>query len=359
VRLRNVARAQHSALFADVAAGLDHHRAFARPEVHTTRKRGVHGDVSLRAEQRRRVEPVGRGVAVGLAQTEVVGCRAGEGVVDALRLIPRGLGDLGKSAIERLPRQLHRTEPSRLMQARIRVVLQAVGNEERRLVDLIVAIRLAVGVAQRQIERNAGKHLGAGADVESLQLCAVFLVALARDVVAAGAALCHRQRTPDPVVSARDAGRAAIGRKRSRLPHCAERQRSAAAARDDVDNAADGARTVEPALRPAQNFDLLDIFGREVREVELAVEGVVGFNAIDEHEGVIAFGAAQAHLRQSSRTTRTADEHAGQAADRFGPVAHLALTQLLTGDDRDGRADLVRRNGGERVTAVGCVECRR
>src|ERR1700722_15039450 len=66
---------------------------------------------------------------------------------------------------------------------------------------------------------------------------------------------------------------------------------------DDVDDAADGVRTIQSALRTAQNFDLLNILGQELSEIECAarVAGIADIDAVDQHLGVIGIRATHEH----------------------------------------------------------------
>src|SRR5690606_16394817 len=72
--------------------------------------------------------------------------------------------------------------------------------------------------------------------------------------------------------------------------------------RDDVDHAADRVGAVERALRPPENLDPLDVGDREDREIELVAGArrIVDADAVDEDEGVLRLGAAEAHQRLSA-----------------------------------------------------------
>ena len=73
----------------------------------------------------------------------------------------------------------------------------------------------------------------------------------------------------------------------SRLPAstCAWADRLAAAARDDLDHAADRVGAVERALRSAHHFDALDVLQRHLRQIEAAAKRV-GADAVDQDERV-------------------------------------------------------------------------
>ena len=113
------------------------------------------------------------------------------------------------------------------------------------------------------------------------------------------------------------------GAERAALGADRRGKRALAASGDDVDDAADGVGAVEAAHGPANHLDALDVLGREVGEVELAVGGVVGLDAVDQHQRVVALGAADAHLREVADAAAAADGDAGQAAQGIGGVADL------------------------------------
>ena len=135
-------------------------------------------------------------------------------------------------------------------------------------------------------------------------------------------------------------------------------QRALARAGDDVDDAADGVGAVEAAHGPADHLDALDVLGRQVGEVELAVGDVVGLDAVDQHQRVVALGTADAHLREVADAAAAADGDARQAAQGVGGIAHLLGAQLLAGHHRDGVADGVGRDAADAVagrrTVGGC-----
>ena len=85
-------------------------------------------------------------------------------------------------------------------------------------------------------------------------------------------------------------------------------------------------------------------------EVELAIGGSVGLDAVDEHQGMVAFGAANANLREVAHAALAIDSDTRQAAQGIGRTAHLLAAQLLAGNDGDGIAD-----GLDGNTEYGCV----
>ena len=113
------------------------------------------------------------------------------------------------------------------------------------------------------------------------------------------------------------AGRAhghVAGAQRAALGAHRHAQGALPAAGDDVDDAAHGIGAVEAAHGPADHLDALDVLGRQVGEIELAVGGVVGLDAVDQDQRVVALGAADAHLGEVAEAAAAADGDAGQAA---------------------------------------------
>src|SRR5262249_2979747 len=106
-------------------------------------------------------------------------------------------------------------------------------------------------------------------------------------------------------------------------------ERAAALAGDDVDDAAHGIGAVEAAHGAADDLDALDVLGRQVGEVELAVRQVVGLDAVDQHQRVVALRTADAHLREVADPTAAIDRDARQATQGFGRGAYLGRPQLL------------------------------
>ena len=179
---------------------------------------------------------------------------------------------------------------------------------------------------------------------EAAQEHAVGLAAEGRDVEPVGAAPVHAEREMRPLAPRRKPRRHITGAERAGLGLEGQRQRPLAPAGGDVDHAADGVGAVERAHRPADDLDALDVVGRQVGEVELAVGGVVGLHAVDQHQRVVALGAADAHLREIAVGAGAADGDARQAAECVRHLAHLLALQILARDDGDGVADACRGN---------------
>ncbi len=117
-------------------------------------------------------------------------------------------------------------------------------------------------------------------------------------------------------------------------------RRPAALARDDVDDATDRIRSIERALRPAQHLDALDRRRRKHREVEIAagVCGIVGANAVDQHQRLPGIAAAQADRRRRARPARLADVEARNGAQRIDQRGGIGRGDRRAIDDADRAA---------------------
>ena len=146
------------------------------------------------------------------------------------------------------------------------------------------------------------------------------------------------------VVAAGDAGGQVAGAVAAALDAALHRERAAPALGDDVDDAADRVRAVEAGLGAAQDLDALDVVGRQVGEVELAVGDELASMPSISTSVWLASRAANAHLRQAGEAAGAAHADAGQAAQRVGGVADLHVPQVARGDDRDRGADGLDRN---------------
>ena len=128
------------------------------------------------------------------------------------------------------------------------------------------------------------------------------------------------------------------------------RGRRAAAARDDLDDAADGVSAVERALRTAHHLDAFDVSQRHLRQVHAAAEGV-GADAIDEHQGEVRFAATGEERRERTRTAALLDRQPGHRAQRLAGGELLARGQGLAADHggavRHARQWLVHLRGSD------------
>ena len=117
-----------------------------------------------------------------------------------------------------------------------------------------------------------------------------------------------------------------------------------AAARDHVDDAADGVRTVQRRARTLDDFDALDQFGRDVLDRGAADGPGIDAHAVNQHEHVIGVCAAQEQrsLLAGAAEARHLDPgaHAQQVAEIRGRLA----PQFRAGDDIDACDRAIRRN---------------
>src|SRR5690606_40137840 len=79
------------------------------------------------------------------------------------------------------------------------------------------------------------------------------------------------------------------------------------APRDDVDHAADRVRAEQGGARSLDDLDALDELGRDVLDGRATDGAGVDAHAVDQHERVIALGAAHEHGRRLARTALAPD----------------------------------------------------
>ena len=142
---------------------------------------------------------------------------------------------------------------------------------------------------------------------------------------------------------AADAGRLVEGAERAAFDARGRLGRPGAGLGDDVDDAADRVRAIEPALRAAQDLDAVDVGGEELREIERAVgrARIADIDAVDEHLGMIGVGAAHEDRGHAARTAGLHDIQAGHVLQHLGQGALLLSLDLVAGDDRDAAAELI------------------
>ncbi len=99
---------------------------------------------------------------------------------------------------------------------------------------------------------------------------------------------------------------------------------------DDIDHAPDGVGAPQRTLRPAQNLDARNAGIEQVLELELRGAGrVVDLDAVDQHQGLVALGAADADLGQAADAARAIDGDAGDVAQHVGDHPALAVLELV------------------------------
>ena len=114
---------------------------------------------------------------------------------------------------------------------------------------------------------------------------------------AVGRLLGSRKPEIPRIAAMADGSAASEGAERTRLAEESAAQAFTRPLGDDGNHAADGIRTPERRLRAAQNFDPLDVCGIQAGEVEAAARRrrVVDRHAVDQHQRLIAGGAADTH----------------------------------------------------------------
>ena len=152
------------------------------------------------------------------------------------------------------------------------------------------------------------------------------------------------------IVAGAQAGAGLSGREAAAFEPGAGLDRLVGAAGDDVDDAADGRVAPQHALRTAQHLDALHRHIEQTVEVESAAVGIVHFHAVDQHQGLVGFGAAQIDLSDAAGAAAAANRDAGHVAQSVGDHADLPLLQFFAGDDGDGAAGLL---GGYRHPGGG------
>src|SRR3569833_132354 len=94
----------------------------------------------------------------------------------------------------------------------------------------------------------------------------------------------------------------------------------AAAAGDDVDNAADGLGAIQAGARTFDDFDVIDHLGRDVLQRGDDYGAGIDLDAVDLHLRVIAVGAADVHRRGLAGSAVAADVDAGVESQQIGDV---------------------------------------
>ncbi len=118
---------------------------------------------------------------------------------------------------------------------------------------------------------------------------------------------------------------------------------------DDVDDAADGVRTVEGGAGAAHDFDAVDVFqGRGDIHVGVAGLGIVEAHAVEEDEGLAEAGAADGEIGLDAVGGALLKVERGIEAEQIGEaVEDEGLGS--GGEDADGAIDLFERHGLERT----------
>ena len=104
-----------------------------------------------------------------------------------------------------------------------------------------------------------------------------------------------------------------------------------------VHDAADGVRAVERALLAAQDFDLGHLVGQKAGEIEAVLIGVADLDPVDQNQGVVGFGAANADVGQAADRAGAAHLDTRDIAQHIGEDLSLARRQFRRGDHGDRR----------------------
>ena len=321
-----------------------------------------HSQCVARLDEGWRIETPGAEIAVFHRLAVVARDRreaAERGEVGVLLRVARAAQHMRQGAVERIPAQVQAAEKHRIRELRGIVHLH---RERAGGAALGVAVAALVAVAQREIQHEAIDDPDAAFGHQGLEGGAVLLGTDGGDIEAGRVPLVVGDRAPGLVVAAREPGRIVEGAERAALGAQRQLHRALAALGDDVDDAAERIGAVETALRAADHLDTLDVLGREIREIEQAVVGVVGDDAVDDDEGMVGLGAADAHRRQAAEAAGAADRNAGQAAQRVGGITDLLAAYIVAGDDADRRADgiagvAVSGGAGARRAGAGARAC--
>ncbi|CUS45432.1 hypothetical protein MGWOODY_Smn2548 [hydrothermal vent metagenome] len=113
---------------------------------------------------------------------------------------------------------------------------------------------------------------------------------------------------------------------------------------DVLDHAADRVGTIKRRLLAAQHLDLGILVGDQRAEIIFAIIGVRGLDAVDQHQHVIALGAANADLGQAADRTGAVDRDSGDVAQHVRDDPRLALLQRGIVDDGDRRTEILDRD---------------
>jgi hypothetical protein len=146
----------------------------------------------------------------------------------------------------------------------------------------------------------------------------------------------------------------------ARLDAGAELRARGAAARDDVDDPADRLRAVQRGARALHDLDALDQFRGDVLQRRAPRGAGVHPHAVDQHERVVAVGAADERRRHLAGAAVARDLDAAVVAQQLGDVERVAALDRRAVDDHHGRqrlrgADRAARGGDDHVVQLHAV----
>src|SRR5208337_122136 len=108
---------------------------------------------------------------------------------------------------------------------------------------------------------------------------------------------------------------------------------------EELDHAGDGIAAVERALRAADDFDLVNIFGGEAGEIDAAAGRIDG-RAVHQHLGEIGIPAVQENGGGASGRAGAVDGDAGRELQQLRQRRGLTFVYDLAGNDIGGRGGL-------------------
>ena len=140
------------------------------------------------------------------------------------------------------------------------------------------------------------------------------------------------------------------GVERARLDRGRGARRAFSFLGDDGDHAADRVGTVEPALRTAQDFHLLDVGCKKMRVVERAIRvaDIADVDSVEEHFGVVGVGAAHEDRGLGAWSAGLYDVQAGDRVQDVRNGAVLLGLDILLGDDGERACQLTGRRHDSR-----------
>ncbi len=124
---------------------------------------------------------------------------------------------------------------------------------------------------------------------------------------------------------------------------CSEPCRALPRAREDLDNAGYRIGAVQDAHRSADDFDAIDVVGREMRQIDRAA-CLVQRHAVEQHLGVIALTATHEQRRLPAETPRLGDVGARNRFQRLRHRANALREEIGAPQHGHRRRDEIRRN---------------
>jgi hypothetical protein len=155
----------------------------------------------------------------------------------------------------------------------------------------------------------------------------------------------HVERVVEPVGRAAQPDALVERVERAAFDISADLRRTRAGLRRDGDDAADRVGAVKPALRSAQDFDLLNVRRQKVPEIDRPARraGIGDVDSIDQNLDVIGIGAANEHRRLTAGRAVLHDLDARHGHQNVRDRAALHPRDIGGGDDGHRTRDVIRR----------------